>query len=131
MSWATDIGNQVSRAANYGMDSLNAPNYIHWWVIPFVVSMFISLVITIYILRSISKSIKTTCLRLVDEEDNKDETCESVGLPFFVQLIVVFVAPIFVSFIVSTGIYKVGLYTYNPKMAAGIVTTGYIVDSFD
>jgi hypothetical protein len=131
MSWAKDIGNQVSRAAKYGVDSFNAPNYIHWWVIPFVVSMFISLVITIYILHHISKSIKTTCLRLVDEEDNRDETCESTGLPFFVKLIVMLVAPILVSLIVSAGIYKIGVYTYNPKMAAGIATTGYIVDSFD
>ncbi len=79
---------------------MKAPNFIRWWVIPFVVSMFISLVITIYILHYISKSIKTTCLRLIVEEDNRDETCESTGLPFFVKLIVMLVAPILVIILV-------------------------------
>ena len=129
MGWVTDVGNQVSRGFNYGVKNFNAPNYVYWWVIPFFITMLISVMITIFILRSMSKSIKNTCLSLVEEE-KEDKSCKDAGVPLWVQTLVLLIFPVFVSFLVSAGIYKVGVYINNPKMAAGIMTTGYVVDAF-
>ena len=132
MSFVNDIGDQVARGATYVDKNLNAPNYVHWWVIPFVVTLVVSAIITFFILRSMSSSIKNACLVFVDEEDKKDsKKCQSAGVSLWVYIIAMIVAPVFFALIVAAGSYQIGVYTHNPKMAAGIMTTQYVVNAFE
>ena len=132
MSWVKNAGKEISKGVRAGVNSLRAPNYIYWWVIPFIIALIISVLITIYILRSMSSSIKKTCSNFVNEEDeNKKINCETVGVPLWVTVVSILVVPTIIAFSVAAGVYKVGLYTHNPKMAAGIITTNYVVDAFD
>jgi amino acid transporter len=132
MSWVTDAGKEISKGVQAGVNSLRAPDYIYWWVVPFMVALVISVLITIFILRGVSGSLKQTCLNFVKEEDEgKTDNCDSVGLPLWVSVVSIIVAPTIIALSVAAGVYKVGVYTHNPKMAAGIMTTSYVADAFD
>ena len=72
----TDAGKEISKGVQAGVNSLRAPDYIYWWVVPFMVALVISVLITIFILRGVSGSLKQTCLNFVKEEDEgKTDNC--------------------------------------------------------
>jgi hypothetical protein len=133
MSLVTDFGDQMARGATYVEKNFVAPDYVTWWVIPFVVTLLISAIITFFILRSMSSSVQNACLVFVGEEDIEDikdsKKCKSAGFSWWVYLIAVIVAPVILGLIVAAGSYKIGVYTHNPKVAAGIMTTEYVTEA--
>ena len=78
-----------------------------------------------------SSSVKNACLVFVDEENKEaSKKCKSAGVSLWVYLIAMIVAPAILALIVAAGTYQVGVYTHNPKMAAGIMTTQYVAEAF-
>lgn len=126
MAWATAVGDQVARGVNYGVSNFNAPNYLYWWILPFVITMLIVGALAFWGLSKVDTLQKCgEDVKEVDEEGNKKE-CEEVEFPLWLKIVIGCVISVVIAGAVAAGVYKMAVYAKNPKMAAGIETVGYV-----
>lgn len=122
-----EVGNQVSRGFTAASNSMNAPNYVSWMVIPFIVTfMVFSIFVSPLLMR-----IKETNVCDVDPETEEKKNCRKVKVNPVLKVFLIIIFTMIVSYIVASLMYRVGVYIKNPKLAMGIETTRAIKGIFD
>lgn len=124
MGFVSEVGDQVARGVNYGVSNFNAPSYLYWWVLPFVVT---AIIVGILVTWALSKTNDIVdCKNRVDEEGDRGRVCETRKFPTWLKVVIGLVVTSIAAGTVAAATYKIGVYAYNPKMAAGIETTRYV-----
>ena len=122
-----EVGNQVSRGFTAASNSMNAPNYVSWMVIPFIVTfMVFSIFVSPLLMR-----IKETTVCDIDPETEEKKNCRKVKVNTVLKVFLIIIFTMIVSYIVASFIFQVGIYIKNPKLAMGIETTRAIKGLFD
>ena len=122
-----EVGNQVSRGVKAVTNSMNAPDYTTWMLIPFFVTfMVFSIFVSPLLMR-----IKETTLCDIDPETEEKKNCRKVKINTVLKVFLIIIFTLIVSFIIASIIYRVGVYIKNPKLAMGIETTRMINNAFN
>ena len=129
MAWVKEVGNQVARGVNYGVSNFNAPNYLYYWVIPFVLTTLIVAMLSYWALSKVKTM--QECNDEVDEEGNTTKKCKDFKFPLWLKIIIGVVITSIAAGTVSSVVYKMAVYAHNPKMAAGIETMGYVRNAWN
>lgn len=131
MGVVTEIGNQISRGVQSVSNSMNAPDYYKWAVVPFFITFIL---VAVFLGRIIYKNFTsvTTCKeqKIVEEEDTVEKVCNTEAVtPMFRVLTIILIAVI-LSSIIGGAVYKTVLYIKNPKTAMAIETTRIVRNVF-
>lgn len=121
-----EFGNQISRGVSAVTNSMNAPDYGTWMVLPFVVTF---VVFSIFITPSLLR-INETTLCDIDPETEKQTNCRKVKINVVLKVLLILLFTVIASGIIANVIYNVGIYIKNPKLAMGIETTRMINQAF-
>lgn len=122
-----EVGNQVSRGFTAASNSMNAPNYVAWMVLPFIVTfMVFSIFVSPLLMR-----IKETNVCDIDPETEEKKNCRKVKVNPVLKVFLIIIFTFIVSYIVASFFFQIGIYIKNPKLAMGIETTRMIKNVFD
>jgi hypothetical protein len=129
MGFVKEVGDQISKGARGVSNSMIAPSYLYWWVIPFIVSfILIGMLIGPLILRKFT-SVQVCKKEIINSVEQNN--CKKTKINIFIRLIVILVTLTIISLIISSLTYKIGIYVKNPKLAMGIETTKIFANIFD
>ena len=133
MGFIKEIGDQVSRGVRGVSNSMNAPDYYKWQVLPFIITFFTMILLAgppTYIgLREVNNCKEKSVL----EENNSVRTyehCELVSVHPLLRLLIILVISLVVAGLVAMGTFRIGIYVKNPKLAMGIETTRIVKNVF-
>lgn len=130
MGVVTEIGNQISRGVQGVSNSMNAPDYYKWAVLPFLITFVLVVVFLGRIIYKNFTSVTTCKEQKVEEEDINERVCNTEAVtPMFRVLTIILIAVI-LSSIIGGVVYKTVLYIKNPKTAMAIETTRIVRNVF-
>ena len=115
----SSVGNQVVQGVQNGIAGFKAPNYYTWWILPFVCTFLGTGVIGGYVVSSIDTKTKKRCPSTTQKGKLKCTT-HQVQYPLWEKVITVVGISVVVASIVASGLYRLGIKWYNPKVAAGL-----------
>ena len=145
------IGSEVGKGTKAVVGSINAPNYLYSFVLPFIIISIVGYIFgwsyyskgkAITLFESDAKcreEVETDCKKnykgYTESVRNQRKQCISNGLTECpkvkkevskeTSLIIFIVTPLLISLILSSIIYKIVFYVKNPKAAALITATQY------
>jgi hypothetical protein len=104
-SFVKEVGNQGARLGRYVNESMDAPDYTLWYLLPFVISTILSYIIGWFVIPTDGKPIIL---------DDKQKT----QIPFMGYIIAYLFIPLIIGGGIGTAVYRIGFSIKNPKVAA-------------
>lgn len=118
-----EIGNQGARLGKYASKNINAPNYVHWYVIPGAVGCVLSYIIGLFLLPKWNSR-----LHMREEHHPDCEDCKPIYKNISAKwaYLAYIIVPLFIGLIIATISYKIGFSIKNPKVAAAGVVADFV-----
>lgn len=126
-SFFKSIMNSVSNVSK----KFNAPSYLTWFVIPFVVASV--LIGFLFYLLFRKWTVVTVCQEKSIEEEEEivvENVCEEKEFKAYVRVLIGVIATLIISSSVAFGVYKTAVYVKNPNVAMGIEGTRMLFNVF-